>query len=102
MKSLPGTELNPLAIAVAAGCTALLVPMLIALPMWGFGGMMGGGVGWMPGYGHSMGFGAIWLGAAIVDGFARLVFAWICNAVCAQRTAGDNSDEQVPRLPVAR
>jgi hypothetical protein len=71
--------------------------------MWGFGGMMGGGgSGWMSGYGHSMGFGAMWLGAAVAAGFTGLVFAWIYNAVCARRPAGNDSEAQVSRPPVAR
>jgi len=56
----------------------------------------------MSGYGHSMGFGAMWLGAAVAAGFTGLVFAWIYNAVCARRPAGNDSEAQVSRPPVAR
>ena len=56
MNTLPTTsqryqQLNPLAFAVAAGCTALIAPFLIGFPMMGIGGMMGGyGGGGMWGY----------------------------------------------------
>lgn len=67
-------RLNPLACAVAAGCTELIFVLIIGFPMIGMG-MMGGMMG---GYA----FGALWwLGGAAIAALAGAVFASIYNAV---------------------
>jgi hypothetical protein len=90
-------QLNPLAMAVAAGCTALLVALFVGFPM---AGMMGYGSMW--GGGFSMGHGiAWWLGGALVAALAGAVFAWIYNAVVGSQQAnttasGPGSESRLP------
>lgn len=78
-------QLNPTACAIAAGCTALILVLILGFPMMGTG-MMGGGYGMMAhGYGmmaHGYGMGiAWWLGGAVVTALAGALFAWIYNAL---------------------
>ncbi len=84
-------QLNPLALAVAAACTAFIAPLLIGLPMMGIGGMMGRyGGGGMWGYpsGYAFGFGTFWIVGALLAALGGAIFAWIYNAVNAAPTPG--------------
>lgn len=69
--------MNPLACAIAAGCTELILALIIGLPM--LGGMMGNYDGMMR---HGYGVGIVWwLGGAVVSALAGAVFAGIYNIV---------------------
>ena len=81
-------RLNPLALAVASGCLALIAPLLIGFPMMSMGRMMGGygpsagvyGPPWGYGTGY-LGFGVLWIVGALLAALAGAIFAWIYNAV---------------------
>lgn len=100
------SQLNPLAIALAAGCAALVGLFLIVVPM--FGMMGGGGYGGMSrgdmgpyASGHMWGagtgplFSLIWaVGSAICVAIVGAIFAWIYNALIARGAV--SSSEQSP------
>jgi len=83
-------QLNPLAVAVAAGCTELVSSLIVWWSMMGmmggYGGMMGGYGGMMrgPGGGFPIGYGIFWwVGSAMLTALAGALFAWIYNAINA-------------------
>jgi hypothetical protein len=89
-------QLNPLAVAIAAGCTELVSALVVWWSMagmtGGYGGVMGGGTTMggpmMRGPGIGFGYGLIWwLGGALLTALAGAFFAWIYNAINA-RSAG--------------
>lgn len=85
-------QLNPLALAVAAGCTAVIAPVLIGLPMMGFGGMMGGMWGYHGGYSFGWGFGLLsWAVGVLLAALIGATFAWIYNAV--NHASASSSDD---------
>lgn len=71
-------RLNPIAAALAAGCTALLFGLILGAPMFG-AGMMGGSGMIMHEYGYGFTI-AWWFAGALVAALAGAVFAWIYNA----------------------
>jgi hypothetical protein len=82
MQSQRYQQLNPLALAVAAGSTELITALIISFPTIGMMRMMSG-------YGHMMwGVGITWwLGGAVISALAGAIFAWIYNAVNAPSIA---------------
>jgi hypothetical protein len=87
----PEQELNPLAFAVAAGCTELVAVLLVGFPM---AGMMSGGYGMMQG-GWGFGYGIVWwFGGALLAALAGAVFAWIYNAVAAAKPSRAETSER--------
>lgn len=99
------SQLNPLAIALAAGCVALvgfflMVPMFGMMSGGGYGGMSRGDMGPYAN-GHMWGPGAwplfslIWaVGSAICVAIVGAIFAWVYNALNARREP--SSSEQPP------
>jgi hypothetical protein len=107
MKARRYQQLNPMALAIAAGCTALIAPLLIGFPMMGIGGMMGGhGGGGMWGYhsAYAVGFGMFWIAGAFLSALLGAIFAWIYNAVNAAPRADANAGEpgSRPNVPPPR
>ena len=116
MKARRYQQLNPMALAIAAGCSALIAPLLIGFPMMGIGGMMGGhgGGGMMGGYGgggmwgyhsaYAVGFGMFWIVGAFLSALLGAIFAWIYNAVNAAPRADANAGEpgSRPNVPAPR
>ena len=72
-------QLNPLACAIAAGCSFLIFVLIIGFPMASMSGMMGAYGGMMV-RGYGIGF-AWWFGGAVAAALAGAVFAWIYNAI---------------------
>jgi hypothetical protein len=107
MKARRYQQLNPMALAIAAGCTALIAPLLIVFPMMGIGGMMGGYCrGGMWGYNsaYAVGFGMFWIVGAFLSALVGAIFAWIYNAVNAAPRADANAGEpgSGPNVPAPR
>ena len=83
MQSQRYEHLNPVAFAVAAGVTGLVVSMLVGISMVG---MMGTGGMMLPtNHGAAMALSAMWWGGALLAALAGAVFAWIYNALSARR-----------------
>lgn len=104
MESREYNQLNPAALAIAAGVTAIILSFVFGMPMLGFGAMMNGyhGGGWMMG-----GFGyagvAMWVAAGLVSALAGALAAWIYNAINVVRHhEPDRNREGGPQLPTAR
>jgi hypothetical protein len=90
-------QLNPLALAIAAGATWLLGSLLFGFTMMG---IMGGP--WMMGvYGHgsAMALSAMWWIGALLAAFGGALFAWIYNALNAKCIAGRDAAEPGSGLP---
>lgn len=80
MESQRYQRINPVAAAVAAGCTELLFALLVGFRMMGMMAQYGH-MGW-GGPSFSVGAGLVWwLGGAVMSALAGAVFAWIYNAV---------------------
>jgi hypothetical protein len=105
MESQRNQQLNPLALAIAAGATALILSLLVGLPMMGIGGGMMGGYsgGMMGGYSGGMmggsvhpfvGFGAIWLVCVLIAALAGALLAWIYNAANAASSRSARAQEK--------
>jgi phosphate/sulfate permease len=100
--------LNPGALAIASGFTAIVISFLIGLPMMGFGSMMGAyyGTGWMMGgYGPGfIGFGLMWIVGGLVAALGGALVAWVYNAVNASqhKESGGIRPENGSQLPTAR
>lgn len=85
MKSQRYQQLNPLALAVAAGCTELIVSLFVGLSMMG----MMGGPAMMGAYTHgsAMALGAMWWIGAFLTALGGAAFAWIYNAINTSRSS---------------
>jgi hypothetical protein len=90
MQSQRYQQLNPLALAVAAGVTWLLGSLLFGFSMVG----MMGGPGMMDAYSHgsAMGLSAMWWIGALLAALAGAFFAWLSNAVNAKYSVGSSAD----------
>jgi hypothetical protein len=74
MQSTRYQQLNPLALAVAAGCTELISALLISFPMMGMMGQARSYAGFAITW---------WIGGAVLSALAGAIFAWVYNAVNA-------------------
>ena len=88
MKQLSYCQLDPLAAAIAAGASALLLDLIMGFSMMG---MMGSGENagmgsmmMMPSSGWHMGF--MGFGSVLLAALAGAVFAWVYNWIAARRS----------------
>ena len=80
MESQRYQRLNPIATAVAAGCTEILFALFVGFRMMGMMSQYGH-VGWS-GPSFTFGTGLVWwFGSALLTALAGAVFAWIYNAI---------------------
>ena len=95
MESQSYQRLNPLAMAVAAGCTELLFTLLVGFRMMSMMSQYGH-MGWS-GPGVTFGNGIFWwLGGAVLAALAGAVFAWIYNAISAASAKSTDTRTSAP------
>ena len=82
MQSQRYQQLNPLALAAAAGGTGLIVLLVVGISM----AAMMGRYGMMRPYSHgaAIALGAMLWGGALLAALAGAIFAWLYNAVNAR------------------
>jgi hypothetical protein len=101
MESQQYQRLNPVATAIAAGCTELLFALFVGFRMMGMMSQYGH-MGWS-GPGITFGTGLVWwLGGALLTALAGAAFAWIYNAINRiTKSAATGQQGQSPRTPSA-
>ena len=107
MQSQRYQSLNPLALAIAAGCVTLLAFVFFAFPMMGMGGMMGGYAGggmWGNHSGYGFGFGMFWIVGVLLSALFGAIFGWIYNAVNGAQISNTAAGQtgSGPNVPAAR
>jgi hypothetical protein len=92
------THLNPLAMAVASGCTELLLVLISGARAMSL----------MRGYGHMGWVGPVfpfafrfvwWVGGALLTALGGAVFAWIYNAVNGRAAVAETAQPTTPSTP---